>query len=226
MSGHAVDGSVARPRVRALLHYLSMQAGAYVHRDVLCTALWPNEEPRPATRGLQVAVSALRQLIDAQAGTGAATIIGRRGESYGLEVDPGANDVARFEFNLTKGRFARLNEQNNEAVADLQTAVALYRGDLLEEAGAAEWVLGPRERYRLMASEASQLLGACLLDLGEPAEAAAVAAWGLAIDRYCDGLWKLLIAAHDRGSNQAASARTRDDYRRVLAALGVGQDVP
>jgi DNA-binding SARP family transcriptional activator len=226
VSGHAVDGSVARPRVRALLHYLAMQAGAYVHRDVLCTALWPNEEPRPATRGLQVAVSALRQLIDAQAGTGAATIVGRKGESYGLEVDPGANDVARFEFNLTKGRFARLNEQNNEAVADLQAAVALYRGDLLEEAGAAEWVLGPRERYRLMASEASQLLGACLLDLGEPAEAAAVAAWGLGIDRYCDGLWKLLIAAHDRGSNQAASARTRDDYRRVLAALGVGQDVP
>ena len=69
-------------------------------------------------------------------------------------------------------------------------------------------------------------VGRLLLDLGEPAEAAAVAAWGLAIDRYCDGLWKLMIAAHDQGSNQAASARTRNDYRRVLAELGVGQDVP
>jgi two-component SAPR family response regulator len=110
-------------------------------------------------------------------------------------------------------------------VVDLRPALALYRGDLLEDAGTAEWVLGPRERYRLMASEASQLLAACLLDLGDPAEAAAVAGWGLTIDRYCDALWKLMIAAHDQGSNQAASARTRNDYRRVLAELGVGQDV-
>ena len=74
-----------------------------------------------------------------------------------------------------------------------------------------------------MASAASQLLAEVLLDTGEPGEAAAAAAWGLSIDRYCDGLWKVMIAAHDVGSNQAAGARTRNDYRQVLAELGVGE---
>ena len=202
-----------------------MQAGAYVHRDTLCTALWPNDEARAATHGLQVAVSALRQLLEAQAGKGAGSIIARKGESYGLEVDVAVHDLAQFEVSLAQARVARNSGNHEQAVADLRPALALYRGDLLEDAGTAEWVLGPRERYRLMASEASQLLAACLLDLGEPTEAAAVAGWGLTIDRYCDALWKLMIAAHDQGSNQAASARTRNDYRRVLAELGVGQDV-
>jgi DNA-binding SARP family transcriptional activator len=225
VAGRPVDSALARPRVRALLHYLAMQAGAYVHRDTLCTALWPNDEARAATHGLQVAVSALRQLLEAQAGKGAGSIIARKGESYGLEVDVAVHDLAQFEVSLAQARVARNSGNHEQAVADLRPALALYRGDLLEDAGTAEWVLGPRERYRLMASEASQLLAACLLDLGEPAEAAAVAGWGLTIDRYCDALWKLMIAAHDQGSNQAASARTRNDYRRVLAELGVGQDV-
>ncbi len=224
VAGRPVDSALARPRVRALLHYLAMQAGAYVHRDTLCTALWPNDEARAATRGLQVAVSALRQLLESQAGKGAGSIIARKGESYGLEVEAVAHDLANFETRVAQGRFARNSGNGEQAVLDLRPALALYRGDLLSDAGTAEWVLGPRERYRLMASEAGQLLSSCLLELGEPAEAAAVAAWGISIDRYCDALWKLMIAAHDRGSNQAASARTRNDYRRVLAELGVGQD--
>jgi DNA-binding SARP family transcriptional activator len=224
VEGSAVDSALARPRVRALLHYLAMQAGAYVHRDTLCTALWPNDEARAATRGLQVAVSALRQLLESEAGKGAGAIVARKGESYGLEVEAIAHDLANFEMRIAHARFARNSGNDEQAVMDLRPAIALYRGHLLEDAGTAEWVLGPRERYRLMALEASQLLAACLLDVGEPAEAAAVAAWGISVDRYCDALWKLMITAHDRGSNKAASARTRDDYRRVLTELGVGQD--
>ena len=225
VAGHAIDSAVARPRVRALLHYLAMQAGGYVHRDALCSALWPNEDGRAATRNVQVAVSALRQLIEAQAGPGAGSAVGRKGESYGLEVDETAHDLANLHARVKRGRSARLRGDNETAVSDLRAAIAIYRGELLEEAGTAEWVLGPRERYRLMASQASQLLAASLIDVGEPTEAAAAAAWGLAVDRYCDELWKLMITAHDLGSNQAASARTRNDYRQVLVELGVCQEV-
>jgi DNA-binding SARP family transcriptional activator len=224
IGGRQVDAGVARPRVRALLHYLAIQAGGYVHRDSLCAALWPNDETRTATHGLQVAVSALRQLFENQAGTGAGAIIGRKGESYALAIGGEAHDLARLEKSLEQGRLARHNGHNAEAVAALRTVTALYRGDLLEDAGTAEWVLAPRERYRLMASEASQLLAESLLDLGEAAKAAEAASWGLGIDRYCDGLWKVMIAAHDLGSNQAASARTRSDYQRVLAELGIAED--
>jgi DNA-binding SARP family transcriptional activator len=223
VAGRVIDTGLARPRVRALLHYLAIQAGEYVHRDVLCAALW-SDESRGGTHSLQVAVSALRQLLESQAGAGA--IIGRRGESYVLEIGDGSYDLAQLAGCVRKGRAARSGGHDEEAAAALWGALALYRGELLAEAGMAEWVLGPRERYRVMASEASQLLAEALLDLDEPAEAAGVAAWGLSVDRYCDGLWKVMIAAHDRSSNRAAGARTRSDYRRVLAELGVGAAGP
>jgi DNA-binding SARP family transcriptional activator len=197
-----------------------------VHRDVLCASLWSVDEARGGTHSLQVAVSALRQLLESQAGPGAGAVIGRRGESYVLEIGDGPYDLAQLAGCVRKGRSARHSGHNEEAATALWGALVLYRGELLAEAGTAEWVLGPRERYRVMASEASQLLAEVLLDLGEPAEAAGVAAWGLSVDRYCDGLWKVMIAAHDRGSNQAAGARTRSDYRRVLAELGVGPTGP
>jgi DNA-binding SARP family transcriptional activator len=226
VSGRPVDTGPARPRVRALLHYLAMQAGEYVHRDAVCAALWSIDEASGAKHSLQVAVSALRQFLETQAGPGAGALIGRRGTSYVLDIGDGAHDLAQMAAKVHHARRARLEGRNEDAVPALRAGIALYRGDLLAEAGTAEWVLGPRERYRLMASDASQLLAAALLDLGDPAGAAAAASWGLAIDRYCDGLWKLMIAAHDLGSNQAASARTRNDYRRVLAELGVGQSGP
>jgi DNA-binding SARP family transcriptional activator len=222
VAGRPVDAGLARPRVRALLQYLAMHGGEYVHRDAVCADLWSIDEAGSAKHSLQVAISALRQLLESQAGPGAGALIGRRGSSYGLDYAQGSHDLAQLEVALAQGRAARRDRRHQDAVAALQAAVELYRGELLAEAGTVEWVLGPRERYRLMASEASQLLAEALLDLDDPTAAAAAAAWGLGIDRYCDGLWKVMIAAHDQGSNQAASARTRNDYRRVLAELGVG----
>ena len=196
--------------------------GQYVHRDALCANLWSVDDPGSAKHSLQVAVSSLRQLLEAQAGPGAGARVGRKGSSYGLDLADGWHDLVLLEAHVKSGRIARHERRNEQAVGSLTEAVALYRGELLAEEGTVEWVLGPRERYRLMMSEASQLLAEALLDLGRPSEAAAAAAWGLSVDRYRDGLWKIMIAAHDQGANQAASARTRSNYRRVLAELGVG----
>jgi hypothetical protein len=107
-------------------------------------------------------------------------------------------------------------------VAGLRAATELYRGDLLAEIGTPEWVLEPRDRYRLLAAEAHRLLAERLLADDRAEEAAGVAERGLAVDRYCDGLWRLMIEAHDRGANQAAGAQARRSYRQVLVELGVG----
>lgn len=224
VGGRPMDTGMARPRVRGVLHYLALQAGNYVHRETVCAALWPNDEARTARHNLQAAVSSLRQLLEAQGGPGSGTIIGRRGESYVLDLASGPYDMDTFATKYNKARAARQAGRPDDAIADLKEALAVYRGELLPEAGTAEWVLAPREHYRIMASGVSQLLAELLLATGEPAEAATVAAWGLAVDRYCDGLWKVMIAAHDHGSNQAAGARTRSDYQRVLAELGVSPD--
>ncbi|HTW06347.1 MAG TPA: BTAD domain-containing putative transcriptional regulator [Acidimicrobiales bacterium] len=222
VGGRVVDAGLARPGVRSLLHFLALHPGEYVHRDVLCATLWSVDDAGAAKHGLQVAVSSLRQLLEAQAGSGAGALVARKGPSYALDLGrSGTHDLAQLEAHVNRGRRLRQDRRNDDAVGALRVAVALYRGELLADEGTVEWVLAPRERYRLMISEASQQLAEALLDLGQTAEAAAAATWGLSVDRYCDPLWKLMIAAHDQGANQAASARARHDYERMLAELGV-----
>ena len=48
--------------------------------------------------------------------------------------------------------------------------------------------------------------------------------FGLELDRYQDALWRLLIAARDRGGETGAASRDRRDYALVLETLGVGGD--
>jgi hypothetical protein len=46
---------------------------------------------------------------------------------------------------------------------------------------------------------------------------------GLAIDRYQDSLWRLLIDARERAGEAGAATRDRREYAAVLDGLGVGE---
>jgi two-component SAPR family response regulator len=60
-----------------------------------------------------------------------------------------------------------------------------------------------------------------LLDVARFTEAADACRTGLAVDRYCDPLWRLLVAALEAGGDLAETARTVAQYDEVLAELGV-----
>ncbi len=49
--------------------------------------------------------------------------------------------------------------------------------------------------------------------------------FGLGLDRYQDGLWRMLIAARERGGEAGAATRERREYALVLQALGVPAEV-
>ena len=64
VNGRAVDLSVLRPRARSVLHLLATHAPRPVHRDVLCAALWSDNDAESALRSLQVAVSSVRKQLE------------------------------------------------------------------------------------------------------------------------------------------------------------------
>jgi DNA-binding SARP family transcriptional activator len=216
-----VDVGLAKPRVRSLLHVLSVHAGRPVHRDHLLAMLWPDDDARSATRSLQVAISALRQLFERESGPGAGAALVRRGDGYLLAVGPEDADCLVFTSAVERGRGARLAADREEAVAALGLALATYRGDLLAEEGSAEWLLEPRDRYRMSAAEAAQSLADCLLEAGDAAGAVAACERGLEIDRYRDGLWRALIAAHEHKGDPVSAARASRSYQGVLDELGI-----
>lgn len=222
LDGAALDLSTIKPRVRSLLRVLALHAGRPIHKDRLVDWLWPNEgDPRVGTRNLQVAVSSLRQLLEPGVARGAAAVVVRDGDTYRLQVAPGAVDLLEFDDLVALGRHARAAGEVEQAVTSLGRALDLYRGDLLADEGAAEWVAGERDRLRLAAADAAQLLAELHLEAGRPAEAAAAADRGLRIDQYRDGLWRLLIQAAEAAGDRAASRRHQDRYDAVLRDLGV-----
>jgi DNA-binding SARP family transcriptional activator len=213
VDGRRVDLGVLRPRARQTLRLLAMHRGGSIHREHLGLALWPDADEAAAQRRLQVAVSAARQVLAAGSG---ATIV-RDGDSYRLVLPPGAtHDVVEFEAAVAAARTAGDADAQEAA---WRTAVSWYRGELLPEDGAAEWVVAERDRHRLAAAQAAECLAALQLARGDVVAAADTCEAGLKLDRYHDPLWRSLLAATSADSARHATVQER--YGAVLVELGL-----
>jgi DNA-binding SARP family transcriptional activator len=222
LDGRPVELGTIKPRVRSLLRVLALHAGRPVHKDRLVDWLWPGEgDSKVGTRNLQVAVSSLRQLLEPGVARGAAAVVVRDGDTYRLQVAPGAVDLVEFDDQVALARHAAAAGDAEDADAALARALDLYSGELLADEGAAEWVTGERDRLRLAAADASQLRAELLLDGGRTAEAVAEADRGLRIDQYRDALWRLLVGAAESAGDRAAARRHQERYDAVLRDLGV-----
>jgi DNA-binding SARP family transcriptional activator len=106
-------------------------------------------------------------------------------------------------------------------VAAGERALAAYGGDLLPEEGPADWAVEARRNLGQDAADVAQLVAEHALALDRPEVAVAACTRGLDVDRYSDGLWRLLTAAHERGGDRAAAARSQERYQALLRDLGV-----
>jgi DNA-binding SARP family transcriptional activator len=215
VGGEPVDESAAKPMERALLHILAMRAGQSVHREALIEALWPEANRDAGLHRLQVAVSSLRRLVGAD-------LVWRDGDSYRLRL-PEESDVDRwvFQTGMQRAAAARAAGDSPAEEAALNAAADAYRGPLLPGDGPAEWVVGDRALLEGNYIEVSARLGTLRLQRDDPHAAAEAVRSGLAVDRYRDELWKLLIESAERAGNHAEAGRARRAYEAVLDELGV-----
>lgn len=218
-NGRPVELEGVKPRARALLRLLTLYAPAPVHREVLQDALWPEADAAAGARSLQVAVSALRSHLGTIAGVDASRLLERQGDAYRLAVPPEAVDLRRFEQALVDAW--AMHARALPAGDAFRLALDMYPGDVLPEDGPAEWVVAKREQVRFEAVEAALALAEETLASDDLAAAIHACQAGLAIDRYHDPLWRLLIVARDRAGDAGAASRDRREYATVLAGLGV-----
>ncbi len=223
--GTELDWRTLRPRAAMTLRYLALKAGTAVHRDELLAAFWPDLTATAARQNLQVTISSLRRLLEPEAARGKSTLIVRQGDSYefALPAD-GSCDLAEFEAALDTAAGARTRGDRAAERAALHVALTVYRGDLLVEDGAAEWVVAERDRLRMRAAAAGCTLAELELRGGDPPAARDILRRALALDPYLDRAWRLLIVACERTGDVAAAERTRREYTEVLAELGVDLD--
>jgi DNA-binding SARP family transcriptional activator len=219
VDGHRIALDGAKPRVRSLLRLLAVHAGAPVHREVIQEALWPDADATAGARSLHVALSALRKELDEVAHPPGGRLVVRDGDAYRLDVRPGDVDLGLFDRAIAAGRTA--HTRGEVSAPAFAAAIELYSGDLLPEEGPAEWVAERRDQYRAKALEAAEGLASEALLTGDLAACIRACHFGLALDRYQDALWRLLIAARERAGETGAASRDRREYALVLEALGV-----
>jgi DNA-binding SARP family transcriptional activator len=221
LGGRLVELGGAKPKVRSLLRLLALHGGTPLHREVIAAALWPEADADTGTRNLQVAVSALRRLLESAVGPSGAQVL-RDGEAYRLALPEDAVvDVAVYQRALAAGYQGRHAGDVDGAISAFQHALALASNELLPEEGPADWLTGPRERHLASLGEAALALATLHAERGDVAAAAAACERGLCVDRYSDPIWCLLIEIHRRAGNEAAGARVQGRYASVLRELGL-----
>lgn len=141
IGGELAAGSPLTRKARALLAYLALRSGHSQSREKLAALFWGQTADPQARTNLRQTLSALRKALSSGSGAHLLT----EGDHVALDLNGIVVDVARFE-ELVAG----------STPEDLEQAVALYRGDLLDgfglrEEGFEEWVRGERERLRAAA---------------------------------------------------------------------------
>jgi DNA-binding SARP family transcriptional activator len=114
--GRAIE--IRRPKHRALLAVLLLNANRVVSTDSLIDALWEEHIPDTATKALQVHVSFLRRLLDA-------TRLETRSPGYLLHVADSEYDVHELEALVRRAR----TENPTRACVTWQRARSLWRGE-------------------------------------------------------------------------------------------------
>jgi DNA-binding SARP family transcriptional activator len=221
LDGRPVDVSAVKPRARSALHLLAAHGGRPVHAESMVEALWPDLDAAAGKRNLQVAVSSVRRLLDDHRPGGGA-LVRREGPAYVLALpDVSCADVAVFAAARDEAREAARSGDDVIVLDAGDRALAAYGGDLLPEEGPADWVVELRRQAAADATEVALLLAETALSAGSHDIAAAACARGLDIDRYHDGLWRLLVDAQERTGDLAAATRSHERYHAVLRELGV-----
>jgi len=212
VAGVPVDLDPLRAQARRVLRVLSMQYGQPMHEERLVATLWPDAPLKRAKHRLQVAISSLRALLRHCDAGG----IARHGSAYVLQLPPGSTvDVVEFAVAVRRWRAGRHDHDRVRSLAG--DVLDLYRGELLVEEGAAEWVLTRRESIRGEAAGVAAALATFELRDGEVAAAIEVCDRALAIDELDHRLWTLLAEARQRAGDPGAARRARQAYRELIA---------
>jgi len=124
--------SIERPRRRAVLTFLLLNANRQVCIEQLVDGLWGERPPRSARGQVHTAVSALRKLLagaDAGGGSGDDTgPLASLAGGYRLSVGQHDLDTTDFGREVAKARQLTALGEHTQAVQHLRTGLGLWRG--------------------------------------------------------------------------------------------------
>jgi DNA-binding SARP family transcriptional activator/TolB-like protein len=142
-----------RKKARLLVKLLAVAPGKKMHREQLIEILWPDAEGDLGLNNLHKAIHVARRAFEPELSQGAM--------SRFLLTQDAQVALARAEVRIDADEFEALatNALQTTEIPDLEAALRLYGGDLLEEDLYEEWASVPRERLRLIYQLVLERLG-------------------------------------------------------------------
>ena len=203
-----VDGEtpvdIGPPKQRVVLAALLLAGGRVVSVDRLVDAVWGDDVPASATASLQAYISNLRRALRGGAAqTQMASPIVRRPPGYALDADPDSVDLMVFAAGCARAGAAIDAENWETALAEADAALALVRGDLLEDMADTAWVREESARVDEMRVDCLAHKVTALLALGRVAAALTEAAALRALDPFADRGARLQMLALYRAGRAA-----------------------
>ncbi|HEX6120965.1 MAG TPA: BTAD domain-containing putative transcriptional regulator [Dongiaceae bacterium] len=186
VDGDAAGQAVLTRKARAMVAYLALQSGRSQSREKLAALLWGGNGELQARTNLRQALSVIRKAIPSSNGGRFAT----EGDSVVLNLDDVDFDVAQFQ-QLVAG----------SSPEQLERAVALYRGDLLDgfslgEEPFEDWLRVERERLRAIAIAALEKLVLHYLAVDDFARCTQAATRLLALEPLREDIHRALMQAY------------------------------
>ncbi len=214
-----------REKALHLLQYLICQRRHLTHREQILEALWPDSSPPSAAIGLRVALSTLRKALGfstPEGGDRHGDFIRREGESLRLDPSLGIRvDADEFE-SLIRSAQALEAQDPAQAIKVYESALALYRGDFLEENPYAEWAGQERERLRMLYLSAAGRVAELLVMQESYEEASQVCQEILRRDCCSEEAYYVLMLCYWKQGKRSLALRT---YQRCEKWLRQELDV-
>lgn len=211
------DGHVAglgSPKQRATLAILLLHAGEIVPTDRLIELLWGERPPRTAAHSVQIYVSELRKMLEAE---GAETRIETRPPGYRLDIEPEAIDARRFERLLAEGTDDLRAGDASAAAKVLREALGLWRGPPLSDFAYEEFAQDDIRRLEGLRLNALEELAAAELALGRAQAALSAVEAAIADDPLRERARELQILALYRAGRHPDALRAYQEFRTLLS---------
>jgi predicted ATPase/DNA-binding SARP family transcriptional activator len=175
---------------------------------------WGEHPPAEAKATLQTHISALRRLI------GAASIV-TEGYGYRLHLDGGEFDVWEFVAAADRAReAARVGDWENSHAA-CSSALGKWRGRPYADLADDQFARADTVRLEELHAEVWEMWAEGLLRLNRPSEALPELERLVMENPLRERLWQQLMTARYRLGRHAEALRAFQEYRQVLAELGL-----
>ncbi len=202
---------VAGGRLRALFLRLAVDVARSVPTRELVDAVWGDQLPSDVPGALQTLVSRLRRAL------GSAELVEQTPGGYRLCLDESCVDAHQFARLAHDGRSALEAGNASTAATSLRSALALWRGDPLLDAGDAEYAVSLTARYEAQRLDVLADRLDADLRLGRAAEVLAEAEELSATNPLRERFVALLVDALVATGRTAEALAAYERFRRALA---------